>query len=354
MKCYQRINERKRKKSTGHVKRKQEANAEKAEDKKKAEQDHSYMSVNFDMEAVLYSPLLLGKPVFYKRKIACFNFTVFDTATKQGYCYKWPEYEGNRGANEVSTCLNLFLKQVPTHVSHVVLHSDCCPGQNRNSILLYMLMTLQSSNDCTIDVIDLKFLEPGHTHMECDNMHAAIERASESARIFIPDDWNNVIILAVKTKPYKLHLLTHENFIDFKSMKESAWPASIKATDGTGLTWKRVKWLRFRKDCPGRFYFKLEYSDDFKEVIKPRTRLSRQESTSLVKAYNSQIPLTGAKIKDLLEMCRSGLIPTTYHSFYNSLPRKPLTRVVPQSDDEDEDANLMASRSAYRRRNRRN
>ncbi|CAB3222579.1 unnamed protein product [Arctia plantaginis] len=181
--------EEKKEEYRAHVKRKQEANAEKAEDKKKAEQDHSYMSVNFDMEAVLYSPLLLGKPVFYKRKIACFNFTVFDTATKQGYCYKWPEYEGNRGANEVSTCLNLFLKQVPTHVSHVVLHSDCCPGQNRNSILLYMLMTLQSSNDCTIDVIDLKFLEPGHTHMECDNMHAAIERASESARIFIPDDW---------------------------------------------------------------------------------------------------------------------------------------------------------------------
>lgn len=61
-----------------------------------------YFSGNFDLQAVLYRPLFLGKPLFYKRnKSATFNFTIFDTAKKEGHCFLWQETEGNRGGLEI-------------------------------------------------------------------------------------------------------------------------------------------------------------------------------------------------------------------------------------------------------------
>lgn len=63
-------------------------------------------------------------------------------------------------------------KEIPKSVKHISFLSDCCAGHNRNSSLhacsnMPYIRTLPG-----IDIIDLKFLEPGHTHMECDSMHA--------------------------------------------------------------------------------------------------------------------------------------------------------------------------------------
>ncbi|CAG9760244.1 unnamed protein product [Ceutorhynchus assimilis] len=50
-----------------HIRRKIAAMEEKKIDSLKAKRDEHYVSANFDLEAVLYSPLLFAKPVFYKR-----------------------------------------------------------------------------------------------------------------------------------------------------------------------------------------------------------------------------------------------------------------------------------------------
>lgn len=75
-----------------------------------------------------------------------------------------------------------FIEGLLKEKHHLVLHSDCCPGQNRNSIVACMLQE-PVARIPDLKTIDLKFLEPGHTHMECDSMHATIERASEFSKI---------------------------------------------------------------------------------------------------------------------------------------------------------------------------
>jgi hypothetical protein len=60
---------------------------------------------SFDLEAVLPTPFSQDITLFYTRKLAVYNFTIYETATKDGFCYLWNETEGQRGANEIASFL---------------------------------------------------------------------------------------------------------------------------------------------------------------------------------------------------------------------------------------------------------
>ncbi|KAJ8873345.1 hypothetical protein PR048_026979 [Dryococelus australis] len=93
------------------------------------------ITANFDLQAVLYCPLEHSKPVFYKRKFVVYNFTVYEVAKKQGHCFLWDESNVKRGANEIATCLQKFISNLPPTCKTLILYTDCCPGQNRNDIV---------------------------------------------------------------------------------------------------------------------------------------------------------------------------------------------------------------------------
>ncbi|KAJ0174387.1 hypothetical protein K1T71_010533 [Dendrolimus kikuchii] len=335
-----------------HVNRKYYAQEEKKSDKIKAIEDSRLHVCTFDFQTVLYCPLVLGKPVLYKRKLGNMNFTIHNAVTKQGYCYFWPEYEGNRGSNEVSTCLYNYISNL-SNDHHLILYSDCCPGQNRNSVLVAMLNYIITSPDNdNIRVIDYKFLEPGHTYMECDNMHSTIERASEYAKIYTPDDWQNVIRLARKDNPYKVKVMEHTDFLDFKALRSTIIPNTMKAIDGTVLKWANVRWLRFDKDIPHSFFFKFNYWEEFKEV-KLKEKVTRSERNShITKLYPGQILIKQVKHIDLMALCQDGTTPKNHHYYYKNLPVQSvlgsLSQTKPRQDDDE--LELSATRASYLRR----
>ncbi|CAG4973871.1 unnamed protein product [Colias eurytheme] len=91
------------------------------------------------------------------------------------------------------------------------------------------------SEDILASIADKVMEKPGHTYMECDNMHSTIERASEYAKIYTPDDWQNVIRLARKDNPYNVQVLEeeerfryneHTDFLDFKAIGNHIFPAA--------------------------------------------------------------------------------------------------------------------------------
>ena len=107
------------------------------------------------------------------RERCCYNLSIYSAGDKKASYFIWSETDGKRGSNEISTCLNLYLQSLGPEIEHVILYSDSCAGQNKNPIvatcLNYTVQTVPS-----LKIIDHKFLESGHTHMECDSMHAAI------------------------------------------------------------------------------------------------------------------------------------------------------------------------------------
>lgn len=101
--------EQKREEHEWHIRLKDTANKEKAEDKQRCENYPIFHSINFDLQSVLYSPSTEASVMFYKLKLSNYNLTIWRQNDKGGYCYFWPECEGKRGSVEIGTCLLEYL-----------------------------------------------------------------------------------------------------------------------------------------------------------------------------------------------------------------------------------------------------
>ncbi|XP_056647399.1 uncharacterized protein LOC130452104, partial [Diorhabda sublineata] len=75
----------------------------------------------FDLQAVMPSPRGLVSSFYYKSKLNCFNFIISDLHTRNVNCYFWNETEAKRGANEIGSCVYLYLKDLKEQRSDVEL-----------------------------------------------------------------------------------------------------------------------------------------------------------------------------------------------------------------------------------------
>lgn len=89
----------------------------------------------FDLEKVLTTPQGETSTFYNKRKLSTYNFTIYDIGKKEGFCYMWNESDAKRGANEIATCLFMFLKQKKDDdIQEFFFYSDNCGWQNRNQM----------------------------------------------------------------------------------------------------------------------------------------------------------------------------------------------------------------------------
>nr|CAH7752947.1 unnamed protein product [Callosobruchus chinensis] len=172
-----------------HKKREKDAMLMKKKDKEKAvaEKGSSFRAVTFDLQAILQVPFAGDNQIFYKLKLNVYNFTIFDASNSNGYCYVWDETHGKKGSTEIGTCILKYLYELPETVTHVSSFSDTCGGQNRNKyVAAAMLFAVNKIHH--LNVIDLKFMESGHSYLEADAMHATIERARKHKSITPPEN----------------------------------------------------------------------------------------------------------------------------------------------------------------------
>lgn len=189
----------------------------KKKDKELAINSENIKMFTFDLQQCLPTPYLRAALFFYKRPLWTFNLTVHDGATKKALCYIWNETIAKRGANDIGSCIFKCLLDLPNSVRHIVLYSDSCPGQNRNSYLCAMFEKVLEDH-ASIQLIDHKFLVVGHTHLEYDTIHAQIEKKRKT--LFGPiehsHDWANLI--SATNKNYIVHELRQEDFFDFRAL----------------------------------------------------------------------------------------------------------------------------------------
>lgn len=181
--------------------------------------------------------------MYYMRKLCVYNLSVYDLGYGKGSCYLWTETNGMRGSSEIATCLRLYLLSLPSEVDHVIMYSDACAGQNKNQVVALSLLHAITHID-HLKIIDHKFLESGHTHMECDSIHSAIEFAKKKTQIYVPSQWDTVISMARRKDPYLTIPMKHTDFLDYKTMKEQHIRPQVKTN-------KAIKFLGDRLDTLG-------------------------------------------------------------------------------------------------------
>ncbi|CAH1114904.1 unnamed protein product [Psylliodes chrysocephalus] len=194
--------------------------AKKATDAKKADIAENKNSKNtavicFDLQQALPTPLLTTSKVFYLRQLWTYNFCVFDLLAGKSHMFIWNETVASRGSQEIGSCLIKFIRSLPSTVTKIVAYSDSCGGQNKNISKLFSFI-VQATN---ITEIHHKFLEPGHTYMECDRSFGLIEKKKRQIpQVFIPADWETVI--RGTSAKFVVYEMNKDDFFSFSPFNE--------------------------------------------------------------------------------------------------------------------------------------
>ena len=290
------------------------ARREKETDKQEAmsqEGEKKTLVVTMDLQAVLLSPRLQASALYYKTKLCVHNFTLYDLVSRNATCYVWHEGEGGLTASEFASCIIDYLRN---HLEYdtFILYSDGCTYQNRNVILSNALNEFAKETGKTIIQ---KILVRGHTQMEVDSVHATIERKLKKASIYCPADYVEIMRRARSNPtPYEVRYVSFDFFKDFTKIGTltSIRPGG-RAGDPT------VTDLRCMKYTGAAVQYKLRFSDDWKEL--PRPRRARQNDPASdgppPALYTERRKIKPSKYEHLQQL--KFVMPADYHAFYDQL-----------------------------------
>jgi hypothetical protein len=169
----------------------------------------------------------------------------------------WNETQGHRGANEIGSLLFYYLRDcVPKNASHVVITSDSTVSQNRNKYVTAIMLVAVNVLP-NINVIEQKFLEPGHTQMEVDSMHATIDSARKNLRVFVPSEWHMVLQMARRSKPFDVREYEFQDFYDLHKLVKDVRANNVKRdVDNHPVNWMKIKCIKVTKDVPNEIQVK--------------------------------------------------------------------------------------------------
>lgn len=296
-----------------HISKKEQANAEKEADKSLAiDNKEEIKSYTVDLQAVLLAPRLNAASNYYKTKLKVHNQVYYDQATKNVSCYVWHEGSGGLESDIFATIATNFisneLKLAPAVPKKIIIWSDGCGYQNRNVKLSNALLKLSMEHDV---IIEQKYLEVGHTHMEVDACHSAIEnKLKRRKEVFLPADYVPIIQSARINHPYKTHYLSYNDFYKFDSDYYTSIRPGIKKGDPCVNDV-----VAFQYTPNKEINFKLSFGDNWQALPTRSKRFV--ENNSSTKLYNGPCPIEKTKFEHLQEL--KLLIPEDYREFYDKL-----------------------------------
>lgn len=296
-----------------HISKKDEARNEKMKDKEN--EKHVFA---MDLQAVLLCPKSNVSSLYYKMKLKVHNFCMYNLNTKDTYCFLWNETEGGVNSEEFASIVAKFLTSEVCPLLHdddrqIIIYSDGCTAQNRNSVMANALLNVSMLNNV---VIEQKYLEKGHTQMEVDSVHACIERKLKNKIINVPADYISVCKEArVHPKPYYVHYLMNDFFnsykdiLFYKSIRPGKKPGDATVTD--------IRALKYMPD--GQILYKLKFSDLWTTLPQRKNvKVIPKELNCLPNLYNNRLKVTKRKFDDLQSLKNS--MPKDFHNYYDSIP----------------------------------
>ncbi|KAI4459449.1 dna-directed rna polymerases i ii and iii subunit rpabc2 [Holotrichia oblita] len=190
-------------------------------------------------------------------------------------------------------------------------------------------------------------MEKGHSYMEVDSMHSAIETAKKHVSIFTMNELLNVFKMArskrlrnKRSNPYFVQELKYGDFLNLKFLADAFLKNRLKDESGEKVCWLKIKIMRYEKSRPGCILFKYNYDEVAYHILHVYGRGRPPNIPNLIpRLYSGLQPITEKKKNCLLRLCSSDGIPEEYHAWYKSIPvdtQKRTTVPEPANDSDSE------------------
>ena len=171
-------------------------------------------------------------------------------------------------------------------------------------------------------------------------MHSAIECEKKYVDVYTRIDWVSIFRRARRRLPYRVINLQHSDILDLQGLSQQTTKNRKKDEDGNNVNWLLVKSFRYEKAEHGIIQYRYDYGDDFKRLNVRRSGRAALPADP-GHAYQTRIPISEAKKKDLVKLCTQRVIPAEMHEWYKSLPTTSRTKerlpelAVDDSADDD-------------------
>ncbi|KAJ8926657.1 hypothetical protein NQ314_020959 [Rhamnusium bicolor] len=193
-------------------------------------------TISIDLEQVLFIPTLTHSDMFYSRQLSCFNFVVHLYDTDDAFMCIWDESITGRGGNEIASCLlKVFSHPNFPKRKNLAMRSDNCIGQNKNKIILMLLIYLVSKG--IYEKVEQKFLVSGHSYLTCDRDFTQIEKRNRVVKNYTPENIGKMIAEARYQRPFNVVYMQRKDFKDFQSMAD-------EYLNTTKLQISQVVWIK--------------------------------------------------------------------------------------------------------------
>ncbi|CAG9763604.1 unnamed protein product [Ceutorhynchus assimilis] len=298
-----------------HRQDKERAQQEKVKDKEEAKNNNCHV-LCMDLQAVKTCPYLQASSLYFKTKLCCHNFTVYDLNTKDATCYWFDETDTDLQASAFASLLVDFLQRkflnIPGEKKPIIIFSDGCTYQNRNSTMANALLSLSTTYNVTIIQ---KYLVKGHTNMECDSVHATIEKKLKNKTISVPHDFQRITEEARKNpNPYEVMSPSFDFFKNYNKdlVYESIRPGR-KPDDPTVTNIRALKYER------GEIHYKLDFNENFLPLPQ-RPKRSIKKIDEFPRLFTGKLPITKQKFTHLQQIKTK--LNSNFWSFYDNLLHK--------------------------------
>lgn len=250
-----------------------------------------------------------------KTKLACHNFSIFEMKSHCARCYWFNETHADLTAPTFATCLIDFLEDKWNKETRlpIVIWSDGCTNQNRNSIMANALLSF--SNDYNVEIIQ-KFLEKGHTQMEVDSIHALIENKIHNQPIYLPSDYIKIAASA-RSNPSPVEQkevvysftknFAQPSLLMYESIRPGRKPGDPTVTDIRAICYKS-----------GKISVKIHsFDNEFSDLPQRKRRNSVAKLTEFKQRHQAPLKITQTKWNHLQQL--KSVIPSDCHHFYDSI-----------------------------------
>lgn len=141
---------------------------------------------------------------------------------------------------------------------------------------------------------------PGHTHLECDKDHAAIERFKKKRNtvLSIPQDWMNLVRMV--SPNYIVHNMNQNDFFSFSYLLRNVFVKRNIDNERQPFNWNKIFYVKVTKNF-GKMYLKysLNPQEPFRMCsLKRRGRLSN--ALELPLAYSEPLVIEEKKIQGFI------------------------------------------------------
>jgi hypothetical protein len=144
------------------------AREEYKDDLASADDDHAVIIIDFSQNLTLPSVSSTPSQWYFLSLRSVSLFGMYYANKNIQYNYVYDETVAGKGSDEVNSMLHHFISRIllPAGYRKLTIYADNCGGQNKNSFVVRMLLTLTHMSD--VEAISLKFFVKGHTKNAVD------------------------------------------------------------------------------------------------------------------------------------------------------------------------------------------